>query len=125
MPRFLLRRLAFGLVVLWAVATLTFTLLRVLPGGPFDRERRLPPEVLANIEAKYHLNEPFLAQYLRYASGVARGDLGPSYKYVDRGVNEIIAETLPISAVLGALALGFALLVSFPLGIIAACRRNS
>src|ERR1051325_2869458 len=101
MVAFLLKRLFHGLVVFWAVTTLTFFLLRFAPGGPFDRERRLPPEVVANIEAKYHLNEPFLNQYLRYLSGVARGDLGPSYKYVDRNVNEIIAETLPISAVLG------------------------
>jgi oligopeptide transport system permease protein len=125
MAAFLLKRLFHGLVVFWVVTTLTFFLLRFAPGGPFDRERRLPPEVLANIEAKYHLNEPFLTQYVRYLSGVARGDLGPSYKYVDRGVNEIIGETLPISALLGALALAFALLVSFPLGTIAGYYRNS
>ena len=86
----LLKRFIHGLIVLWAVATLTFTLLRLAPGGPFDSERKLPPEILANLEAKYHLNEPLIEQYLRYLAGIARGDLGPSYKYLDRGVTEII-----------------------------------
>lgn len=125
MASYLLKRLLHGLGVLWVVATLTFALLRVAPGGPFDRERKLPPEVIANIEAKYHLDEPLLAQYLRYLGGVLRGDFGPSYKYLDRGVTEIIAETLPVSAVLGVLALCFALLISLPAGLVAAYYRNS
>jgi oligopeptide transport system permease protein len=120
MTRFLLRRLAFGLGVLWAVATLTFALLRVLPGGPFDRERRLPPEVMANIEAKYHLDEPFLAQYGRYLKGLASGDLGPSYKYIDRTVADIVADTVPASIFLGLIALALALAVCLPLGVAAA-----
>jgi oligopeptide transport system permease protein len=66
MTAFLLKRLLHGIIVLWVVATLTFILLRLAPGGPFDRERKLPPEVLQNIEAKYHLNEPWISQYLRY-----------------------------------------------------------
>jgi len=125
MAAFLLQRFFHGIVVLWVVITLTFFLLRFAPGGPFDRERRLPPEVLANIEAKYHLDEPFLMQYFRYLTGIIHGDLGPSYKYLDRGVNEIVADTLPTSALLGALALLFALLVSFPIGLITAYYRNS
>src|SRR5262244_3145508 len=100
MPAFLFRRLLHGIVVLWVVATLTFFLLRFAPGGPFDRERKLPPEVLANIEAKYHLDEPVLIQYVHYLQGIFHGDLGPSYKYLDRGVNEIIGDTLPTSALL-------------------------
>jgi oligopeptide transport system permease protein len=122
---FLLRRLIHGIIVLWAVATFTFILLRLAPGGPFDRERKLPAEVLANIEAKYHLDEPLPSQYLRYLTGVLRADLGPSYKYLDRSVNDIIAETLPTSALLGALALVFAALIAFPAGIFAAYHRNS
>jgi len=125
MASFFSRRLLHGLVVLWVVTTLTFILLRLAPGGPFDRERKLPPEVLANIEAKYHLDEPLTKQYLRYLGGVLRGDFGPSYKYLDRGVNDIIRDTLPTSAVLGALAVGFALLVSLPLGLLAAYYRGS
>ena len=74
MIRFLAKRLLHGLAVLWVVVTLTFVLLRILPGGPFDSERRLPPEIMANIQAKYHLDEPWLKQYARYLTGVAQGD---------------------------------------------------
>jgi oligopeptide transport system permease protein len=121
----LLKRFSHGLLVLWVVATLTFLLLRLAPGGPFDSERKLPPEVIANLEAKYHLDEPVWQQYLRYLSAIARGDFGPSYKYLDRGVSEIIADTLPTSAVLGGLAILFALLIAFPTGLLAAYFRNS
>jgi oligopeptide transport system permease protein len=125
MTAFLLRRFVHGIIVMWAVATFTFLLLRLAPGGPFDRERKLPPEVLANIEAKYHLNEPLPSQYWRYLTGIAGGDLGPSYKYLNRDVNDIIAETLPTSALLGVLALLFAALVAFPAGLLAAYYRNT
>jgi oligopeptide transport system permease protein len=120
MPRFILKRLLHGVAVLWVVATLTFALLRVLPGGPFDRDRRLPPEVMANIAAKYHLDEPLLAQYARYLKGLAAGDLGPSYKYIDRTVIDIVIDTLPASAYLGLVALALALAFSLPLGVTAA-----
>jgi oligopeptide transport system permease protein len=125
MVSLLLQRIFHGLIVLWVVATLTFLLLRLAPGGPFDSERRLPPEVLANLEAKYHLDEPVLQQYLRYLAGIARGDFGPSYKYLDRGVTDIITDTLPTSALLGGLALLFAVVVSFPAGLLAAYYRDS
>jgi oligopeptide transport system permease protein len=125
MAPFLLKRIFHGVVVLWVVATLTFVLLRLTPGGPFDRERKLPPQVVANLEAKYHLDESFFKQYLRYLKGIVRGDLGPSYKYLDRGVNEIVRDTLPTSAVLGALAIVFALAVSIPAGLLAAYCRGS
>ena len=125
MAPFLLKRIFHGVAVLWVVATLTFVLLRLTPGGPFDRERKLPPQVVANLEAKYHLDESFFKQYLRYLTGVVRGDLGPSYKYLDRGVNEIIRDTLPTSALLGALAIAFALAVSLPAGLFAAYYRGS
>ena len=125
MLRLLLKRCLHGLLVLWVVATLTFLLLRIAPGGPFDSERKLPPKVLANLEAKYHLDEPVWQQYLRYLGGVVQGDLGPSYKYLDRGVTDIIAETLPTSIVLGSLAMLFAILVAFPAGLCAAYFRNS
>ena len=121
----LLKRFLHGLIVLWVVATLTFLLLRVAPGGPFDSERKLPPEVIANLEAKYHLDEPVLQQYARYLAGIAQGDFGPSYRYLDRGVAEIIADTLPTSALLGILAIAFAILISFPLGLLAAYYKNS
>jgi len=121
----LLKRFVHGLLVLWVVATLTFVLLRLAPGGPFDSERKLPPEVIANLEAKYHLDESLLQQYFRYLAGITRGDFGPSYKYLDRDVSEIVADTLPTSALLGGLAIFFALIVSFPMGLLAAYYRNS
>jgi len=99
--------------------------MRVTPGGPFDREKRLPPQVLANIAAKYHLDEPLISQYLRYMTGLIQGDLGPSYKYLDRTVRDIIISTLPVSALLGILALAFAVIVSFPAGLLAAYYHNS
>ena len=99
--------------------------MRLAPGGPFDSERKLPPEIIANLEAKYHLNEPVLEQYVRYLAGLAHGDFGPSYKYLDRGVTEIIADTLPTSALLGILAVLFTMVVSFPLGFFAAYYRES
>ena len=69
----LLKRLFHAVIVLWIVATLTFLLFRLAPGGPFDSERKLPPEIIANLEAKYHLDEPILQQYLRYLGGIVRG----------------------------------------------------
>ena len=121
----LLKRIVHGLIVLWIVATFTFLLLRVAPGGPFDSERKLPPEVLANLEAKYHHNDPLVEQYARYLGGIARGDFGPSYKYLDRSVGQIISETLPTSALLGSLALLFTIVTAIPFGLFAAYYRGS
>lgn len=121
----LLKRLVHAVIVVWIVATLTFVLLRLAPGGPFDSERKLPPEVIANLEAKYHLDEPIMQQYIRYLVGIVRADLGPSYKYLDRGVTDIIRDTLPTSVLLGGLALVFVLLISFPAGLLAAYYRDS
>jgi oligopeptide transport system permease protein len=125
MAPFLTRRFLQAVVVLWVVATLTFVLMHLVPGGPFDRERHLPPEVLANIAAKYRLDDPLPVQYLRYLKDLLGGNLGLSYKYVDRTVNAIVADTLPVSATLGLYALLFTLLFSFPLALLAASRPNT
>lgn len=125
MARFLLTRLLYAIGTLWVVATVTFVLMRVTPGGPFDRERRLPPEVLANIAAKYRLDDPWPQQYLRYLKEIAKGDLGPSYKYPDRNVRDIILSTFPVSASLGLMALLVALAFSLSTGLLAASRRDS
>lgn len=125
MVRFILSRLSHSLAVLWAVATLTFILMHITPGGPFDREQRLPPQVMANIQAKYHLDQPLWNQYILYLKGIVQGDLGPSYKYLNRNVTDIIASTLPVSALLGILALGFAVIISLPTGLLAAYYQNS
>jgi oligopeptide transport system permease protein len=120
-----LSRLAQGIPVLLAVATATFLLLRLLPGGPFDSEKVLPPEVKRNVEARYHLDEPLPLQYARYLGGLVRGDLGPSYKYVGRDVAAILADAFPVSAALGAIAFALAVLVGVPLGLLAGVRPGS
>ncbi len=100
-------------------------MMRVAPGGPFSRDRVLPHEVEAAIAARYHLDEPLWKQYVRYMNDLAHGDLGPSFKYKDRSVNEILARGLPVTFKLGALALLFALVVGIPAGCIAALKQNS
>ena len=98
---YLLKRILHGVPVILVVATLTFLIMRVVPGGPFDRDKKLPPEIVANIEAKYHLDRPVLEQYLLYLGQAVQGDLGPSYKYLGRSVSDILAETFPVSLALG------------------------
>lgn len=100
-----LRKLLGGAATLLLVACLTFALLRAMPGGPFDREHRLPAAIQANIEARYHLDKPWPVQLGHYLLGLARGDLGPSYQYTTRRVQDILAETFPVSLTLGLLAL--------------------
>ncbi len=119
-----LSRLVQAVPVLLVVATLTFGLLRLLPGGPFDREKTLPPEILHNIEARYHLDDTLAAQYLRYLADLARGDLGPSYKYVGRDVSQILADALPVSLQLGCVALALAVFFGVSLGLIAGVFRD-
>lgn len=122
--KFLFARALTGIFVVFAVATITFFMLRTLPGGPFDTEKKLPPLIKKNIEAKYRLDQPLWAQYLEYMKSLARGDFGPSYKYVDRSVNEIIRETLPISAQLGVISLALAVFLGTAAGIIAASKQG-
>lgn len=104
--------------------TLAFFLIRLAPGGPFDTEKNLPAEIEANLAAKYHLDEPLWQQYLRYLGDLARGDLGPSFKYADYTVNELIAQGFPVSLRLGLLAIGLALIAGVAAGTIAAMRQN-
>lgn len=118
MPRFILSRLLTGALVVLVVATLTFFLLRILPGGPFDAEKKIPPAILEAVEKKYHLDRPVHEQYLIYMGNLLRGDFGPSYKYEDRPVADIIRETLPVSATLGLIALGLAFFMGTTVGMI-------
>ena len=122
---YVMRRLLESGLALFVIATLTFMLLRTLPGGPFDEEKPLPPEVKANIEAKYKLNEPLHIQYGYYISGLLKGDLGTSYKYTDRGISEILSDSLPNSLQLGVYALVLSYLIGIPLGLVAAARQNT
>ena len=120
MIRHALLRLLTAVPTLLVLVTLTFFLMRLAPGGPFDRERALPPEIEAALAAEYHLDEPLPQQYLRYLAGLARGDLGPSFQYEGFRVSELIAKGLPISLALGALAMLLALLLGVSMGIVAA-----
>ena len=122
---YVLGRLLEAAITLFAVATITFILLRMLPGGPFDQEKPLPPEIKANIEAKYHLDKPLYWQYGYYIKGLFRGYLGESYKYTDRTISDILKDSLPISIQLGIYALIFAFVFGIPLGVFAAQKANS
>lgn len=115
-----------GLVpTLLLLITIAFVLIRVAPGGPFDGEVTLPPEVRANLEAKYHLDEPILQQYFRYLGDVVTGDFGPSFRYPDWSVNELIARGFPASATVGGLAILIAFFVGTGIGVFAALRQNT
>ena len=124
MARYLAGRLAGVPPVLLVIVTVSFFVMRVAPGGPFDLERTLPPEVRANVEARYHLDEPLARQYVRYLGDVLRGDLGPSFRYPDRTVTELIGLGVPVSLTLGVCALLFALVLGGAAGILAALRHN-
>ena len=125
MLRFLLRRVLLGIPVLVAVATLTFLIMHWVPGGPFDTEKILPPAIIANIEAKYHLDQPVGIQYLLYMKQLLQGDLGPSYKYIGRDVSDILRDTFPVSFTLGICAVLVVLGMGVPAGIISAYWKNS
>ncbi|NLG83222.1 MAG: ABC transporter permease [Firmicutes bacterium] len=124
MIKFLIRRLLSMVLVLWVIATVTFIFMHLIPGGPFTREKKLPAAIMRNIEARYHLNDPLPKQYLDYFRNLLRGDLGPSYTYEGRTVNEISADGFPGAATLGLAAVGIALLIGIPAGIISALYRS-
>ncbi|HUT33074.1 MAG TPA: ABC transporter permease subunit [Planctomycetota bacterium] len=124
MVSFLLRRLLASALTLLAIVLLSFLLMRVVPGGPFDQERAMSPEVRQALETKYGLRDPLPVQCLRYVVGLLKGDLGPSLSQPDRSVNTILAEGLPRSAILGATALFIALLVGGLAGVYAALHHN-
>jgi oligopeptide transport system permease protein len=125
MFRFITSRFLQSLLALFLVISATFFMVRFVPGGPFTAEKAVTPEILRNLEAHYGLDKPLWRQYLDYLFSLAKGDLGPSFKYPNRTVNEIIADKLPVSVELGALALGVALVLGITLGTLAALRRNT
>src|SRR5262245_27549794 len=122
---YFLKRLALAVPLLLLISALAFALVRVAPGGPFDRERKpASPEIERALLAKYHLDEPGWKQYLRFLGDLSRGDFGVSLKYRDHTVNDIIRQAFPASACLGLLAFGFSIGVGLPLGFFAAVRRG-
>ncbi|MCC6173432.1 MAG: ABC transporter permease subunit [Gammaproteobacteria bacterium] len=124
MLRFLATRTAVLLPTLLVIVTLSFFLMRIAPGGPFDADAQLEPEILENLRAAYDLDRPVVEQFGLYLARLARGDLGPSISYKDYDVSELIAVGLPVSLELGLTALLLATLVGLPLGIVAAANQN-
>ena len=124
MIRYALRRLAGVVPTLLAIVTAAFFLMRLAPGGPFDEEQTVPPEIAANLQAAYGLDQPILVQYGNYLKGLLRGDLGPSFRMKDFSVAELIAAGLPVTLTVGAAALALAVLLGVPLGLLAARRHN-
>ena len=125
MGRFVLKRALSIIPTVFIIITLGFFIIRAAPGGPFSREKAVPPGVLANLMAKYHMDEPLVKQYLRFLGDVLRGDLGPSFVNKDFSVNELIAMSLPVSITLGLVALAIAVLLGVTAGVISAIKQNS
>jgi len=125
MLAYALRRIVGLVPTLFVLVTLSFFIIRLAPGGPFDQEQSLPPQVRANLDAAYGLDQPLAVQYGRYLAGLARGDLGPSLRYRDFRVTELIGSGLPLSLTIGLAAAVLAFLVGVPLGAWAAWRQDS
>lgn len=125
MGKFIFRRVLSLIPTMFLIVTLSFFLIRLAPGGPFSREKKVTPEVMQNLLKKYHMDEPLFKQYLRYMGDVIRGDLGPSFKNKDYSVNELIFTSLPNSLILGVVSLCIALILGVSVGIVSALNRNT
>lgn len=122
---FILKRVMQAIPVLFLVATATFFMVRAAPGGPFDKDRAIPPEVMTQLNKRYHLDDPLWKQYLDYMGNIIQGDFGPSFKYASHTVTELIAAGMPPTLELSLYAILFALLVGLPTGILAALKQNT
>ncbi len=124
MIRFILTRLLGIIVTLLLLASITFFMMHAVPGGPFTKNSKLPPEVEAALKAKYHLDKPIIVQYLHYLERLAHLDLGPSLKYDGLSVNDLIRMGFPASAIVGSIAILLTLLIGIPTGVYAALKQN-
>ncbi|MFU2075859.1 oligopeptide ABC transporter permease OppB [Gallibacterium anatis] len=124
MLKLIFRRILEAIPTLFVLITVSFFMMRLAPGSPFSSEKNYPPEVIANIEAKYHLNEPLMVQYGIYLKNLAHGDFGPSFKYKDYTVNQLVAQAFPVSLKLGFSAFILALVFGISAGVIAALKQN-
>ena len=125
MFKFIFKRMLEAIPTMLILITVSFFLMRFAPGSPFSSERTLPPQVMANINAKYGLDKPVFEQYTTYLTNVLQGDFGPSFKYKDFTVNELVSEALPVSAKIGAFAFVFAVIFGVSVGTLAALRQNT
>jgi oligopeptide transport system permease protein len=123
--RYCLTRLAGAVPTLFVIVTIAFFLIRAAPGGPFDQEQTLPPQIKANLDSAYGLDQPIWTQYIRYLGALAHGDFGPSFKYKDFSVTELIGQGFPVTLELGAIAMLLALGLGIPIGTFAALHQNS
>jgi oligopeptide transport system permease protein len=121
---YIVRRVIWIVPVLFAVSLITFTFMHAAPGGPWAKEKNLPPRTVELLNEKYGLNDPVPVQYLRWVGGLVTGDLGPSYKYQDRSVNDIVGDGIGTTVHLGLMAFLLSVLVGIPLGVIGALRHN-
>ena len=124
MTKFIIRRLLSLIPTMFVIVTLSFFLIRFAPGGPFSAEKKVPAQVLQNLMKKYHMDESLGRQYLRYFGEILRGDLGPSFRYKDMTVNELIRDSMPNSMLLGTLSLILAVALGIGVGIISALKQN-
>lgn len=125
MLKFIFFRILQAIPTLFILITISFFLMRLAPGSPFMGERTYPPEVMANINAKYGLDKPLIVQYGVYLKDLVHGDFGPSFVYKDLSVNDLLAQSFPVSIILGTIAFIFAVVVGVGVGIIAALNQNS
>jgi oligopeptide transport system permease protein len=125
MLRYFLTRLAGAIPTLFVIVTITFFLIRAAPGGPFDQEQTLQPEIMANLQSAYGLDQPIWVQYGRYLGALMHGDFGPSFKYKDFSVTELIRQGLPVTFEIGSIAMALALVLGIPIGTFAALHHNS
>ncbi|KAB2337216.1 ABC transporter permease [Cytobacillus depressus] len=124
MAKYIGKRLLYMLISLWMIITATFFFMRIAPGNPFTSEKRLPPEIEANLNAHYGLDKPWYEQYGEYLLRIAKWDFGPSFKYKSQTVNDLINDGFPVSFLLGMEAILFAVAIGVLLGIIAALKHN-
>lgn len=124
MGKYILKRIGASALTLFVVMSITFFMMRAIPGGPFTDEKSLPPEVMEKVMERYKMNDPLYKQYLDYTVNVLKFDLGPSFRYEGRTVNELIKESFPISARIGGMAIIISLMIGVPTGVMSAIKRG-
>ena len=124
MAKFILKRLGMMLIAMFMIILLTFVIMHSVPGSPFTNTKGVPEEVIAAMEAKYGLDQPYYVQFFSYLGGVLQGDFGPSYRYTGQTVNDFIAAGAPVSARLGLVTVVFVLAAAIPMGILAALKNG-
>ena len=124
MLKYTLKRLFLAILTLWVIITITFCLMHAIPGDPFSDEKRIAPEIMANLNAKYGLDKPLFEQYVIYMKNLLHGDFGTSFKYANRTVNSLIATGFPVSCTVGAVACAIGIVMGIVFGILSAVNRG-